>query len=100
MQLRDTRLAALTLALTTTTLVLGHGPFPPPQYITNVPDWSQPIQTGAPGGSTGDWRAWCVPASLATPLSHLSSSRPCSATSLTRFGSDSPRTPAWTPKLC
>ena len=36
-----------------------------PAYVAGVPDWLQPVYSGAPGGLFGQWGAWCVPASAA-----------------------------------
>lgn len=38
------------------------------QYLASTPDWNQPTLVGAPGGNTGDWRAWCVPSATANIL--------------------------------
>ena len=46
-------------------LLSGNSIIAAPFYITQVPDWDQPVFAGTGVSASGSWGAWCVPTAMA-----------------------------------
>jgi len=82
-------LTTVALALTFSARLTSTGTAAATNYISDVPDWPQPIFDGnGHGGSTGPWRAWCVPTATANIVGYYNNLTLLGAEGISGIGDD------------